>query len=78
MPGQEERAAVSLRDIARFAKVFMWLARHLAAHDAHGVLASEVLLGSRAGRRHTRTALIMSLAYCYHARLPQEERERHL
>lgn len=85
-----ERSAASLRDVSRCMKVFMWFGEHLAntvGGDEGWTLEDFFSVKATAGSAHrnaqitpkiqraVRRAVILSLAYCYHARLPRQERK---
>jgi hypothetical protein len=96
-----ERAAASLRDVARCAKVFCWLLQHVGAaqHSTSSTKSSKATSsgsssgtssgsssgntdsvalfgGAREGpQAATRRAVVLALAFCYHARLPRDDRE---
>jgi uncharacterized membrane protein YgcG len=98
-----ERAAASLRDVARCAKVFCWLLLRVGAAAQHskssgsssssssgssGSSGSSSGSGSGSGsagalfggaeegpKAATRRAVVLALAFCYHARLPRDDRE---
>ena len=57
-------------------KVYGWLAEYLAQEE--GCRAADILQGSRAARKQVRTALVMSLCYCYYARLAHVAREQYV
>lgn len=71
-----ERSAASLRDVARCVRVFRWFGEHFAQVDgpAEGWDLADFFCIRPKAQRSIRKALILSLAYCYHARLPREER----
>jgi MoxR-like ATPase len=68
-----ERSSASLRDVARCIKVFRWFGEHFAKTQTKWTLA-DFFSAKPAARRHIRSAMFMSLAYCYHSRLPRSER----
>jgi hypothetical protein len=77
-----ERSAASLRDVARLMKVYRWFGEHFAttagsgselAGDISWTMADFFSVSPKA-RQYIRSAVIMSLAYCYHSRLPREQR----
>ena len=85
-----ERSAASLRDVSRCMKVFIWFGQHLAnTVGVNEGWTMEDFFSMRAVRgqahrnaqltpkvqRAVRRSVILSLAYCYHARLPREERK---
>ncbi len=69
---------VSLRDVARCVKVYRWFGEHLAASttDAIQWTLEDFFSCKSAAREHVRMAVILSIAYCYHARLPRDERRQ--
>ena len=68
-----ERSSASLRDVARCIKVYRWFGEHFAETQSTWSRA-DFFSAKPAARRHIRSALFMSLAYCYHSRLPRSER----
>eukprot|EP01052_Picozoa_sp_SAG31_P002291 SAG31_NODE_80_length_27188_cov_42.623869_6_plen_567_part_00 len=79
-----ERSSASLRDVARCIKVYRWFGEHFAAfqeaerHSGEKAkstwsMADFFSCGHRA-RQHIRSAVVMSLSYCYHSRLPRDQR----
>uniref|UniRef100_A0A7S0DVA6 Uncharacterized protein n=1 Tax=Amorphochlora amoebiformis TaxID=1561963 RepID=A0A7S0DVA6_9EUKA len=74
-----ERSVVSLRDVARAVKVFCWFGEHFAknvgnvAEKKWGVY--EFFNVEPIARDYVRRAMIMALAYCFHARLGRDERK---
>ena len=79
-----ERSSASLRDVARCIKVYRWFGEHFAAFqeaEKHPgdkektmwSMADFFSCGHKA-RQHIRSAVVMSLSYCYHSRLPREQR----
>jgi hypothetical protein len=95
-----ERAAASLRDVARCAKVFCWLLLRVGAaaqrsksssnnrsSSGSASSSSSASSGSSSGsgalfggaeegpKAATRRAVVLALAFCYHARLPRDDRE---
>lgn len=74
---QGERSVTSLRDVFRCIKVFLWFAHHFA--DTKGIVEGWRLVEFFTMRgaiiqKYVRKCVILSLAYCYHARLPRAER----
>eukprot|EP00931_Biecheleriopsis_adriatica_P017997 TRINITY_DN1271_c1_g1_i1.p1 TRINITY_DN1271_c1_g1~~TRINITY_DN1271_c1_g1_i1.p1 ORF type:complete len:4782 (+),score=1057.93 TRINITY_DN1271_c1_g1_i1:65-14410(+) len=80
-----EKSVVSMRDIGRAAKVFKWFLTYYA--KLKGVLSpmQEVNVEGKSDpimvlnveegyRAHIRSSVILTLGYCYHARLPRQER----
>jgi uncharacterized membrane protein YgcG len=95
-----ERAAASLRDVARCAKVFCWLLLRIGATAQRSKSSSSndssssgtsgsgssgsassggsgaLFGGAEEGpKAATRRAVVLALAFCYHARLPRDDRE---
>ena len=73
-----ERSSASLRDVARCISVYRWFGEHFSTAPASGskpdwTMADFFSVNAKA-REHVRAAVIMSLAYCYHSRLPREQR----
>lgn len=68
-----ERSSASLRDVARCIKVYRWFGEHFAETQTTWTKA-DFFSAKPAARRHIRQAMFMSLAYCYHSRLPRSER----
>jgi MoxR-like ATPase len=73
-----ERSAASLRDVSRCMIVYRWFGEHFAAGelDQTNFTAEEFFGADAKARPWIKRSMVMSLAYCYHARLPHEERER--
>ena len=69
-----ERSSASLRDVARCIKVYRWFGEHFAERQRTWSKA-DFFSAQPAARPHIRSALFMSLAYCYHSRLPRSERK---
>ena len=73
-----ERSSASLRDVARCISVYRWFGEHFSTVHADGKkpewTMAEFFSVSVKAREHVRSATIMSLAYCYHSRLPREQR----
>eukprot|EP00468_Gymnochlora_sp_CCMP2014_P001514 CAMPEP_0167741726 /NCGR_PEP_ID=MMETSP0110_2-20121227/1016_1 /TAXON_ID=629695 /ORGANISM="Gymnochlora sp., Strain CCMP2014" /LENGTH=5340 /DNA_ID=CAMNT_0007625809 /DNA_START=69 /DNA_END=16091 /DNA_ORIENTATION=- len=76
----DERSVVSLRDVARAVKVFCWFGEHFANHigqndskEKWGVF--EFFNVEEVAKDYVRRAMIMSLSYCYHARLGRTDRK---
>jgi len=69
-----ERSVVSLRDVARCIKVYHWFGQHFAAQNLYPWVLSEFFNVQPPAHFHIRQAVVMSLAYCYHARLPRDQR----
>lgn len=70
-----ERSVVSLRDVARCVKVYRWFGEHFASRAESWTLEDFFSVKGKA-RHHIRQAVILSLGYCYHARLPRDERRQ--
>jgi len=85
-----ERSSASLRDVSRCMKVFIWFGEHLAntiGVEEGWTLEDFFTLKATSASAHrnaqltgkiqkaVRRAVILSLAYCYHARLPRHERK---
>lgn len=68
-----ERSSASLRDVARCIKVYRWFGEHFAKTQTMYSM-SDFFTAQPAARRHIRSAMFMSLAFCYHSRLPRDER----
>ena len=71
-----ERSAASLRDVRRCCAVFKFFGEHFDRNrigSERWTLADFYALRPRA-RAVVRKALVLSLAFCYHARLPRTER----
>ncbi|CAE7296241.1 rnf213a, partial [Symbiodinium sp. CCMP2456] len=77
-----ERSVVSMRDIGRAARVFKWFLTSYAKlrgdkecpavrDDKDGTLKINVCEGLRSNMR---SALILTLGYCYHSRLNRNQR----
>lgn len=71
-----ERSYASLRDVARCIKVFIWFDEHFANTKGvnEGWTLSDFFSFKNSSLNYIRKAVILSLAYCYHARLPRQER----
>jgi hypothetical protein len=74
-----ERCAASLRDVQRCIKVYGWFGSHFALVDGGGAGAGaasklDFLAAAPAARPHIARAAVLSLAFCYQARLPREQR----
>jgi E3 ubiquitin-protein ligase RNF213 len=71
-----ERSATSLRDVSRCVQVFIWFGEHLAntVGCQEGWTLADFFNIKPKAQKYLRKVLILSLAYCYHARLPREER----
>jgi hypothetical protein len=74
-----ERSSASLRDVARCIKVYRWFGEHITAvEEAKGAAKAfsriDFFAVKPAARRAIRDAVVMSIAYCYHSRLPREAR----
>jgi hypothetical protein len=71
-----ERSSASLRDVARCVKVFIWFGEHFAT--TKGALedwtTEDFFRIAPRVQKYVRKAVVLSLAYCYHARLPRVER----
>eukprot|EP00928_Gymnodinium_smaydae_P026154 TRINITY_DN20620_c0_g1_i1.p1 TRINITY_DN20620_c0_g1~~TRINITY_DN20620_c0_g1_i1.p1 ORF type:complete len:1377 (+),score=394.33 TRINITY_DN20620_c0_g1_i1:376-4131(+) len=86
-----ERSVVSMRDIARAVRVCKWFLTYYARLKgvqspakltreskalSHGVSSPAVRISvDEVFRPHLRSALILTLGYCYHARLAREQRK---
>jgi len=70
-----ERSVVSLRDVARCVKVFRWFGDHFAKQNAGPWSVEEFFNVKPSAQPHVRQAVVLSLAFCYHARLPREQRD---
>merc|ERR1711915_721312 len=77
----QERSVVSLRDITRACRVFKWFLRYYSQLKGDYIPpADEVDRGAEfleinaQMRPHLRTAVVLSLAYTYHARLSYDHR----
>jgi hypothetical protein len=76
-----ERSVVSMRDIARAARVFKWFLTYYSklrgvasigvSDDKDGVMRLSI---SEDMKPHLRTAVILTLGYCYHSRLNRDQR----
>ena len=73
-----ERSVVSLRDVARCLKVYRWFGEHFATNNEEHMdwTLKDFFAVRKNARPYVRQAVILSLAYCYHARLPREERRQ--
>ena len=73
-----ERSAASLRDVSRCVVVYRWFGEHFAAGalDETNFTVEEFFSADPKARPWIKKSMVMALAYCYHARLPREERER--
>lgn len=71
-----ERSAASLRDVDRCSLIFKWFATHLANEygTEEGWTIADFWGLDPKVYSHVRTATIMSIAYCYHARLDRSVR----
>lgn len=71
-----ERSAASLRDVSRCVQVFIWFGEHFTKSRGHreGWDMMDFYNIKPKAHKDIRRALILSLAYCYYARLPREER----
>jgi RZ type zinc finger domain/AAA domain (dynein-related subfamily) len=69
-----ERSVVSLRDVARCVKVYRWFAEHLVGMTDSVFTLEDFYAVRKNARPYVRQAAILSLAYCYHARLPRDDR----
>jgi len=77
----QERSVVSLRDITRASRVFKWFLRYYSQLKGDYIpppdeedCGTEFLEINAKMRPHLRTAVVLSLAYTYHARLSYEHR----
>ena len=74
-----ERSVVSLRDVARCVKIFRWFgeffARNIGAKAAVPWSVSDFFSVKEVCRDYIRRAMLMSMAYCYYARLGGDERK---
>jgi energy-coupling factor transporter ATP-binding protein EcfA2 len=68
-----ERSSASLRDVARCIQVYRFFGEHFAKTQTTYSM-EDFFLAKPAARRHIRSAMFMSLAFCYHSRLPRSER----
>jgi hypothetical protein len=73
-----ERSAASLRDVSRCVIVYRWFGEHFAAGqlDETNFTVEEFFSADAKARPWIKRSMVMALSYCYHARLPHEERER--
>ncbi|KNC55646.1 uncharacterized protein AMSG_01915 [Thecamonas trahens ATCC 50062] len=71
-----ERSTVSLRDVARCVKVYRWFGEHFS-RSADGWDLEEFFSVQKPARKAIRKAVILSLAYCYHARLGRAHRREY-
>lgn len=69
-----ERSVVSLRDVARCVLVFTWFGKHYACRQNNPFTLEDFFSVKENARPWVRRAAILSLAYCYHARLPGDQR----
>ena len=74
-----ERSSASLRDVARCIKVYRWFGEHItlqeeAKGDSKAFSRIDFFAVKPPARRAIRDAVIMSIAYCYHSRLPRDAR----
>jgi hypothetical protein len=69
-----ERCAASLRDVQRCMKVYDWFGSHFADVAGEEVTKHEFLSVQPNAQRHINSAIVLSLAFCYQARLPRAER----
>lgn len=72
-----ERSSASLRDVRRCTEVFRWFAKHFFANKgpAEKWTLADFFAMKPAARPTVRKAAILSIAFCYHARLPRNERQ---
>lgn len=72
-----ERSVTSLRDVSRCVKIFLWFAQHFAdtkgPEEGWNIFELLTIRGAVV-QKYIRKCVILSLAYCYHARLPRAER----
>ncbi len=66
-----ERSVVSLRDVARCVKVYRWFGEHFASRNEGAFTLDEFFSVKKKAEPFVRQAVFLSLAYCYHARLPR-------
>ena len=64
------------RDVARCAKVFVWFGHHFSRNDDRFDYEDFVNVRMCA-QQGVKKAMILALAYCYHARLPNESRREY-
>lgn len=75
-----ERSSSSLRDVARCIKVYRWFGEHASSQEEaklgkHKAFSRVDFFSVQpTARQAVRDALIMSIAYCYHSRLPRNQR----
>jgi hypothetical protein len=67
-----ERSACSLRDISRCVTVYRWFGHHFSLQ--YGYSMQSFLRAEPHVRRHIRVCVVLSLAYCYQARLNRKRR----
>lgn len=72
-----ERSSVSLRDVSRCVQIFLWFGKHFSNSrgSREGWGLTDFYTMKPCAHKGIRRALILSLAYCYYARLPREERK---
>jgi hypothetical protein len=75
-----ERSSASMRDVVRCIKVYRWFLKHFAETSKRGKKGGKFTMQDQlALKEKTRTfiyeAVVLSLAYCYQARLPREDRK---
>ena len=73
----DERSTVSLRDVARCVKVYRWFGEHFVSRSKSGVNLEDFFSVKKNARKEVRKAVILALAYCFHARLPRDERKQY-
>jgi len=77
----DERSVVSMRDIARAARVFKWFLEYYSKLQGVGSPvvsddrdAAKKIQVTTEMRPHLRSAVVLTLGYCYHARLNRDHR----
>jgi hypothetical protein len=74
-----ERSSASLRDVSRCVRVFLWFGRYFesvyGAQEGWSVLDFFSSGSNSKVQKYLRKSVFLSLAYCYYARLPRQERE---
>jgi len=71
-----ERSVVSLRDVARCLRVYRWFGEHFASRNNAPWTLEDFCSVKPNATSHIRKAVILSLSYCYHARLPRDHRRQ--
>jgi len=72
-----ERSVVSMRDIARAAKVFKWFLTYytkLSSGSEGGAQAKASVQVNMSMKSELRSAIVLTLGYCYHSRLDRSQR----